>query len=271
MSIIHDALKKAEEFKSGKKTEDDATTTPTFKVPTSEVKKNQASPKAIIFVAVAFMSVLAFVFFGRESVGELMQKLTGRGGSQITKMEVPTPPTDPAVIAEQQALEQKKLEDKKQGEAQKKADEFASMYEKGNFEEALVDIEALIHTMPTEPVAYNNYGIVLKRLGRKKEAMEAYGKALALNPDYAEALNNMAAILLAEHDYAKAKELLLKAVNLSPNYLDASLHLAIAYEKNDELEKAKQHYQGFLQKSEGKVDKKIRLQIEGRLAGLMEH
>ncbi len=271
MSIIHDALKKAEEFKSGKKTADDGVLPLGLNEPKPFAKKNQASPKAIIFVAVAFMAVLFVVFFGHDWIGGLLQKITGSGVGEITKMEVPSESTDPAVLAEKQALEQKKNEEKKQGETQKKADEFAAMYEKGNYEEALKDIEDLIHSMPTDPVAYNNHGIVLKKMGRKKEAMEAYGKALALDPNYAEALNNMAAIYLADRDYAKAKELLLKAISVNANYLDAYLHLAIAYEKNDETEKAKQNYQVFLQKSEGKVEKKIRLQIEERLAGLMEH
>ena len=271
MSIIHDALKKAEEFKAGKKSEDAGEPSPAVKVAKPAVKKNQASPKVIIFVAVSFMGVIAAIFFGRNTINTLMQKFKGNPVTAITAIEASNINQDPVKIAETQALEQKSVDEKKQGETQKQLDEFASLFEKGNYEEALKSAEELIHAMPTEPAVYNNYGVTLRKLGRNAAATEAYGKALALNPNYAEALNNMAAVYLTNHDYVKAKDLLLKALVVSPSYLDASVHLAIAYEKNDEIEKAKQQYQAFLQKSEGKVDKKIRLQIESRLAGITEH
>jgi tetratricopeptide (TPR) repeat protein len=44
---------------------------------------------------------------------------------------------------------------------------------------------------PDYAEAYNNMGNALKEQGKLEEAIEAYNKALAIKPDYAEAYNNM--------------------------------------------------------------------------------
>lgn len=132
------------------------------------------------------------------------------------------------------------------------------------------DYSQLINLSPTDPEARNNYGLVLKKLGKKNEAKEQYTLALALKEDYPEALNNMAVMHILDNNLLEAKGLLKKAIELNPDYLDPYLHLALCLEKNGEVTLAKEYYQVFLKNSEGKVDRKIRLQIENRLAKLNE-
>jgi tetratricopeptide (TPR) repeat protein len=51
-------------------------------------------------------------------------------------------------------------------------------------------IDAGLAINPNAAVAHNSRGAVLKELGRNEEAPASYDRAIALKPDYAEALNN---------------------------------------------------------------------------------
>lgn len=271
MSIIHDALKKAEEAKTEKINVENLVSS-SVSSSDKNSKRKAPSPKVIVVVALIFMVCVAFAFFGQKvakSVLPIIQSFS-KPKPVLEQQIVIVPELDPAQKLEAE-LKIKEIEaQKKKDSVQKMADEFVSLYDNGSFEEAVKVMEELVKEIPTDPILYNNMGLVYKRAGNTSKALEAYSKALALNPDYPEALNNIGTVYLAKHDYVQAKDSFLKALNLRPDYLDACLHLAIAYEKNDELEKAKLHYREFLKKSEGKVDKKIRLHIEERLVGLLE-
>jgi len=128
----------------------------------------------------------------------------------------------------------------------------------------------LINLIPDKAEIYNNYGLSLKKAGRKTEAKQAYQIALALNETYPESLNNLAAIELSEQKYNEAKKKLEIAVDVKPSYMDAHLHLAICLEKMGDLDDAILHYEKFLELSEGKITRNIRLQVESRLAVLKD-
>jgi tetratricopeptide (TPR) repeat protein len=78
---------------------------------------------------------------------------------------------------------------------------------------SIVDADALAraaehyrrHTQanPTDAHAFNDLGNTLRELGRHDEALAAYGRALALNPDLAEAHFSRAFVLLLLGDYAQ--------------------------------------------------------------------
>lgn len=154
--------------------------------------------------------------------------------------------------------------------AQELTDSALDNYKNGNFEESAADYEKLIVMDSLNPEVYNNYGVALKKAGKLPKAMANYSKALALKPDYPEALNNLAVAYMADNKYDAAKELLEKATVLDPEYIDARLHLAICLEKTGELQEAISYYEAFLKMSEKKVDRRIRLQVEDRLARLKE-
>jgi Flp pilus assembly protein TadD len=143
-------------------------------------------------------------------------------------------------------------------------------FQSGEWDLSAKDYSQLVNLSPTDPEARNNYGLVLKKWGKKNEAKEQYSLALALKEDYPEALNNMAVMHILDNNLVEAKQLLKKAIELNPDYLDPYLHLALCLEKNGEITLAEEYYKIFLKNSEGKVDRKIRLQIENRLAKLNE-
>ena len=67
-------------------------------------------------------------------------------------------------------------------------------YQQGRNTEALELIAAALLTNPHAAGALLNFGNVLKALQRHEEALASYDKALAIKPDYAEALHDLSLI-----------------------------------------------------------------------------
>ena len=63
--------------------------------------------------------------------------------------------------------------------------------EQGKLEEAIEAYNKALAIKPDYAEAYNNMGNALKEQGKLEEAIEAYNKALAIKPDYAEAIENL--------------------------------------------------------------------------------
>lgn len=63
----------------------------------------------------------------------------------------------------------------------------------------------------------NNYGAILLRLGRRKEAAGEFAASLAANPEQASALVNLAQIRIAEGNFVSARELFGKAETIAPD------------------------------------------------------
>lgn len=92
----------------------------------------------------------------------------------------------------------------------------------------------------TSPIAWTNYGNVCLKLGKREKAAHAYGRALAVDPCYPEALNNLAMLLLQETSRRReALALVRKAVSHAttdlPEHLDS---LAMCYDELGHYERA---------------------------------
>jgi type II protein arginine methyltransferase len=79
------------------------------------------------------------------------------------------------------------------------------------------------------PEMFNNHGAVLKTLGDAAGAAAAYRSALALDPNYADALNNLGVIYRMQGEPAKAIEVFRRAVKLKPELAEARKNLRTAY------------------------------------------
>ena len=69
-------------------------------------------------------------------------------------------------------------------------------------------------------------GNALKDLGKLEEAIEAYSKALSINPDNAEVYLNLGNALKDQEKPEEALEAYSKALSLKPNYAEAHRNLS---------------------------------------------
>lgn len=70
-------------------------------------------------------------------------------------------------------------------------------------------------------------------------AIQAFKKALSINPDDAEALRNLARVYAVQKDFLLAAEHYVKLTELDPNDLDAYLGAASAYERAQRYDDAR--------------------------------
>lgn len=77
-------------------------------------------------------------------------------------------------------------------------------FENENFSEALRDLNESIRLRQTNPVAFNNRGIILNAMGRFPEAMENLDYAIKLNEEYADAYENRGLVnaSMGRYDFA---------------------------------------------------------------------
>ena len=98
---------------------------------------------------------------------------------------------------------------------------------------------------PSAPDARNNYGAVLVRLGRRKEAAGEFSASLKLNPNQVSALVNLAQIRVIEGDLASARNLFEKAEIIAPDTEILRSLLMISLELRDK-ERAAREFKEYI-------------------------
>ncbi len=82
---------------------------------------------------------------------------------------------------------------------------------------------------PKSTLAWNGLGMSLVDAGRTDEAIHAFERALALDPDYRLALNNLGALCNRLGDPLRGRPYLLRAVALYPGSFGTLMNLGIGY------------------------------------------
>ena len=96
-----------------------------------------------------------------------------------------------------------------------------------NLPEALRLIESSLAKCSTKPVFFNNYGVALKEAGRFEEAKDAFEKALAMRPNYPDALSNLGFVsLILRQPENQSEHYLKSALLIQPGHRDALQHLS---------------------------------------------
>src|SRR5437773_987118 len=65
----------------------------------------------------------------------------------------------------------------------------------GRVEEAETTLKAAVEASPNNVVAWNELGVTLRMRGRFKDAVDAYDRAIAADPNFAPAHRNLAIVL----------------------------------------------------------------------------
>ena len=108
---------------------------------------------------------------------------------------------------------------------------------------AIQAYQKAIKLNPKYSDAYYNLGIMYVNEGQYDKAIEVYQKAIELNPKNDMAYNNMGIAYESNNEHIKAIQSYQKAIKLNPKYSDAYYNLGIVYGKEDEYDKAIEVYQ----------------------------
>ena len=111
-------------------------------------------------------------------------------------------------------------------------------HSQGNILEAAKYYKNIISQGFKDPRVFSNYGVILKNLGKLKEAEIATRKAIELNPNYADAHSNLGIIL---KDLGKLKEAEIatrKAIELNPDFVNAHLNLGRTLRNKGDINQA---------------------------------
>ena len=95
----------------------------------------------------------------------------------------------------------------------------------GRHQEAVQAYERALEIEPDYGYAHNNLGNALTQVGKRAEAIGHFRKALELDASYAEAHHNLANVLVEESRRDEALEHLREAVRLRPDFAEAQMNL----------------------------------------------
>ena len=84
------------------------------------------------------------------------------------------------------------------------------------------------------------------RPGRQAEAIEAYRRAITLDPDFADALCNLGTVYFNQGNRTAAQSWYEEAIAREPDHLEAHFNLANLYEEEGRRESAVHHYKAAL-------------------------
>ena len=105
-------------------------------------------------------------------------------------------------------------------------------------DEALASYDKALALRPDYPEALNNRGVTLFWLNRLDEALASYDKAIALKADDAEALNNRGVVLMELNRLDEALASYDRAIALKPDYADALDNRGSVLRKLNRLDEA---------------------------------
>ncbi len=113
------------------------------------------------------------------------------------------------------------------------------LMDNGELAEALAKIQEILDLAPNYSEAYVYQGLIYEMMEEPDLAMEAYGKAIDLDPNSFDAYNNRGWVnktLLGQYEQAIVEYN--KAIELRPDYVNAYLNRAFCYANLGEYEKA---------------------------------
>ena len=119
------------------------------------------------------------------------------------------------------------------------------------YDKALKLANIAIKRMPKRSGAWNTLGRVQLQMGKRKDAIESFEKAVDLNPKNSYARNNLGLALIYDKRFEEAADTLEQAVELEPVEAYMWNNLGMAYEQLDRLDDARQAYSNAVEMESG--------------------
>lgn len=123
----------------------------------------------------------------------------------------------------------RKAEEEKQADPKERFKEGTRALERGDVQEAIEVLSALVREQPDYAAAHVNLGHAYYSNGEYVAAARQFEEAHALEPDNPKVLLNQAAAKSALDQLDEAIDLLIEALNIDPEFRDCHYNLAIAY------------------------------------------
>ena len=139
-------------------------------------------------------------------------------------------------------LEQRLNEAKVQEPPQDQLQTLIDLYSQGQLQQALKQAKALVQQFPMSLVLYNIQGAVLQELGQLDLSIDAYNKALAIEPNYADAYYNMGMALQRQGKLEKAIKAYNKTLAIKPDYAEAYNNVGVILQDQGKREEAIEAY-----------------------------
>ena len=105
-------------------------------------------------------------------------------------------------------------------------------------EEAIAEYRNALAIKPDYDDALNNIGNCLVSLGRRREALDSYEQALQANPDLAVAHDNLAELLAGSGRFEEAAAHYRRALEIKPSFAGANIHWGAALAQQGRWDKA---------------------------------
>lgn len=109
-----------------------------------------------------------------------------------------------------------------------------------NFNEAVIEFQKAIALNPQYADAYHNLGNTYEQMGEREKALENYEKALEFKPTLWQSYQNMAGIYFNQEKWDLAVEKMQKAITISPHDANLYANLGIIYLKIGDKVKAQE-------------------------------
>jgi len=163
---------------------------------------------------------------------------------------------------------------KVQAPPQSQLQALINLYNQGQLKQALDQANILLQQFPSSSVLYNTCGAVYKELGQFDASVEAFSRAITIQPDYAEARSNMGGALQEQGKLEEAIEAYKKALAIKPDYAEAYYNMGVTLQEQGKLEEAIEAYKKALDfqpdYAEAYSNMGVALQEQGKLKEAIE-
>ena len=119
-------------------------------------------------------------------------------------------------------------------------------YQQGEVSKAIQAYQKAVDLDPSFVEAYNNLGIIFQEMGDLESAFKSYRKAIEVDPHYVKSLNNLGIIHYLRGEDGQAIDLFKKALSINPDHIETHIHLGTLYKKMGQSEKGIESYQKAL-------------------------
>ena len=106
-----------------------------------------------------------------------------------------------------------------------------ALHESGDTEQALASLRRAVALDPQCAEAQYNLGVMLREAGALEEAIEAYRSALELEPGLADTYNNLGGALCEQGEVAQGIDAYKKALAIAPEFREAGYNLGAELSK----------------------------------------